>query len=117
MKVGDLVTLSASGLQVERIRSMHINFFGGRHRWSGRLMGENRNKFVDYWDNRKMVGLITSVRREPIQSYDWRKREYVTTGEDIIYHVAWQANPKGMGSAHKHIRSHLKFVKKGKVTK
>ena len=113
MNVGDLVTLSAAGQKIDRIIDEHKRYFRGAESSYYRLHGDDQKRFVEYWDNNKMVGLITKLRRNPIERYDYERSQYVRDGEKVTYYVAWQANPKPM-ACESHTRGHLKFVKRGK---
>ena len=113
MDVGDLVTLSAAGQKIDRIIGEHKRYFRGPSSNYYSLHGDDQKRFVEYWDNDKMVGLITQIRRNPIERYDYEQGQYVPDGEKVYYYVAWQANPKPLGSE-THTRGHLKFIKRTK---
>ena len=113
MNVGDLVTLSAVGKDTQHVIDKHKRFFRGPNTGHYGLCAEDLDRFHDYWQNGRVVGLVTAVVESAGRhQYDWDKRQYIST-KSVAYQIAWQANPKGMTSM-RHMRSHLKFVKKCK---
>ena len=113
MDVGDLVTLSAAGQKIDRIIGEQKRYFRGPESGYYALHGDDHKRFMEYWDNNKMVGLVTQVYREPLTEFSYAEEAYVSCGERVTYYVAWQANPKPLG-VERHTRSHLKFIKRGK---
>ncbi|MBO67312.1 MAG: hypothetical protein CL398_03280 [Acidiferrobacteraceae bacterium] len=115
MNVGDLVTLSAAGKKTDKVIAQHKQYFRGPESSYYGLCSEDKKRFNEYWENDKVVGLITNIWRNPIKRYCWQSQEYIQDGdrEKVIYYVAWQANPRPMRTD-QHPRSHLKFVKRGK---
>ncbi len=115
MKVGDLVTLSAAGKKVQDVEHRHRTFFKGPHSSYWSLCPDDHKRFKSYWNNNKMVGLVTEVRKGAGRvRWNQEERRY-ETGTSYTFYIAWQANPKPMATT-RHSRSHLKFVsrKKGK---
>jgi hypothetical protein len=113
MNVGDLVTLSSVGKDTQHVIDKHKKFFRGPGSTYYGLCADDLDRFYDYWQNDRVVGLVTAVvEREGRGQYDWDKRKYVYA-TSVAYEVAWQANPEGMTST-RHMRGHLKFVKKCK---
>ena len=117
MNVGDLVTLSAVGKDTNRVTDQHKRFFRGPKSTYYGLGDEDNRRFQDYWQNDKMVGLVTAiVEMSGRYQYDWEREEYATV-KRMAYQVAWQANPKALTEPTRHSRGHLKFVKKHKKNK
>ena len=113
MNVGDLVTLSSVGKDTQHVIDKHKKFFRGPNSGYYGLCGEDLDRFHDYWQNGRVVGLVTAVVESAGRhQYDWQERRYIST-KSVAYEIAWQANPKAM-TATRHMRSHLKFVKKHK---
>ena len=99
MNVGDLVTLSASGRNIVKIKWEQQRWFadGGIARFPRNP--EEWSRWVAYWNGADMVGLIVRINQHTVGISD--------------YYVAWMANPSP-GAQSLHVRSHLKFVSKGK---
>ena len=113
MQVGDLVTLSAAGKGIRRVADEHKRFFRGTASSYYGLCADDLDRFLDYWQNDRVVGLVTAVVESAGRyQYDWDKKQYIST-KSMNYHIAWQANPKALATT-KHSRGHLKFVKKHK---
>jgi len=113
MNVGDLVTLSSVGKNTQHVVDKHKKFFRGPGSTYYGLCADDLDRFHDYWQNDRVVGLVTAVVESAGRhQYDWEERRYISR-KSVAYQVAWQANPKGMTST-RHMRSHLKFVKKCK---
>ena len=113
MNVGDLVTLSAVGKNTQHVIDKHKGFFRGPGSNYYSLCADDLDRFHDYWQNNKVVGLVTAiVESAGRHQYDWEEKRYISR-KTVTYQIAWQANPKGMTSM-RHMRSHLKFVKKHK---
>ena len=116
MNIGDLVTLSSAGKNIQRVGDQHKRFFHGPNSTYYRLCDDDRKRFLDYWNKDQMVGLVTKVvQRQGRPQYDWEKERYVYK-TSTQYEIAWQANPKAMATT-KHSRGHLKFIKKRKKNK
>jgi len=116
LNIGDLVTLSSAGKNIQRVTDQHKRFFRGPNSTYYGLCDDDFERFSDYWGKEQMVGLVTKVvQRQGRGQYDWDKERYVYK-TNTMYEVAWQANPKAMATT-KHSRGHLKFVKKHKKNK
>lgn len=113
MNIGDLVTLSSAGKNIQRVTDQHKRFFQGPGSRYYSLCADDFKRFSDYWQKDQMVGLVTKViQRQGRAQYDWEKEQYVYK-TSTLYEVAWQANPRTMETT-KHSRGHLKYVKKHK---
>jgi len=113
MNVGDLVTLSALGRGSKHIVETHKKFFRGPGSSYYGLCADDLDRFLDYWQNDRVVGLVTAkVEREGRAQWDFELKRWVSP-KKMVYSIAWQANPKGMTST-LCSRNHLKFVKKHK---
>jgi hypothetical protein len=100
VRVGDLVTLSASARNIGKIKWEQQKWFAmaGFYPNLNPHNKEEWNKWIAYWNGTDMVGLIVRIDQFSIIA---------------DYYVAWMANPSP-GAQSLHIRSHLKFVSKGK---
>jgi len=119
MKVGDLVTLSASGRKTDKIYEGHKKYFQGPHSHYYTLCEEDRQKFMAYWENPKagqrVIGLVTRVEEKRDQYYSYEDGGWMPSDTvKLRFHVAWQANPKALATM-EHIRGHLKFIKRGRA--
>ena len=113
MNVGDLVTLSAVGKDTKHIIDTHKKFFRGPGSTYYGLCADDLDRFLDYWQNDRVVGLVTAkVERDGRAQWDFELKQW-TSAKKMVYSIAWQANPKGMTST-LCSRNHLKFVKKNK---
>jgi len=113
MQVGDLVTLSAVGKDTKHIIDTHKRFFRGPGSTYYGLCADDLDRFLNYWANDKVVGLVTAlVERDGRAQWDFELKQW-TRAKKMVYSIAWQANPKGMTST-LCSRNHLKFVKKHK---
>jgi len=113
MNVGDLVTLSAVGKDTKHVIDTHKKFFRGPGSSYYGLCADDLDRFFDYWRNDRAVGLVTAkVERDGRAQWDFELKRWVRP-KKMVYSIAWQANPKAMTST-RHMRSHLKFVKKCK---
>ena len=110
MKVGDLVTLSASGRKTGFIERDHKAFFRSAASSYWNLCAADRAKFQNYWCNGQIVGMVAQVKRTAGDQYDPHSGRYITK-ETLSYYIAWQADPTPMRQI-RHGRNHLKFISK-----
>ena len=110
MKVGDLVTLSASGRKTGFIERDHKTFFRSAASSYWQLCAADRAKFQDYWHNGQVVGMVAQVVSSPGDQYDQHTGRYINK-ETLSYYIVWQADPTPMRQI-RHGRNHLKFISK-----